>query len=140
MKNTKDTLKKFKKQIGLLGLIAFLAFLPACGNPDTTSMASSGASDRTLGLSAVYNGVSLPADGTSQATIMVEVWDSTGTYIDGVTVNLTASLGKLTSSSLTTSNGVATTTFTAGSVAGTAAVNATMENASTSVKIVLGTF
>ena len=140
MNNKEHFLKNFKKQIGFVSLVAFLLFFPACGNKDKTNIASSGISNRNLGLSAVYKGVSLPANGTSKATILVEVWDGTGTYIHGASVDLSASLGTLASTTLTTSNGVASTTFTAGSIAGTAVVNAVMENATTSVKIILGTY
>jgi len=93
-----------------------------------------------MGLSAIYAGEDLRADGTSQATIKVEVWNGSGAFVDGVPVTLSASLGTLTDSTLTTTNGVATTTFTAGSTAGSAGINATLENASASVIIPLTSF
>lgn len=129
--------------------------LSGCSNDEKTAVSSSGVSPYVMGLSAVYGGSSLPADGSSQATILAEVWDNTGRYVDGVTVTLSASRGTLASTAsssstssgsaassltLTTSNGVATAYFTAGKTAGAAYVNATAENARSTVKIVLATF
>jgi len=72
----------------------------------------------------------IPADGSSQATVRVEVRDAFGNFVDGAAVTLTATLGTLGDSSLSTSGGVATTTFTAGSEEGTAHIVATVENVS----------
>lgn len=123
-----------------IAALALLLLFTSCSKKDTTAVSTSGISLYYLGLSAIYSGKSLPADGASQATIMVEVWDQAGSYVDGATVNLTVSRGTLGAATLTTVNGVATTTFTAGTVAGAAYVNAVVENAAASVKIVLATF
>jgi hypothetical protein len=58
--------------------------------------------------------------------------------VDGATVILTTTLGTLGASTLTTINGVATTTLTAGTTTGLAYVVATVENisATTAVPIV----
>lgn len=143
------------KITGFFVVLLSCCFLSACSNDEKTAISSSGISPYVMGLSAVYGGSSLPADGSSQATILVEVWDSGGMYVDGVTVTLSASRGTLastaattgtTSSSaassltMTTSNGVATAYFTAGSTAGAAYINATADNARATVKIVLATF
>ena len=145
-----------KKKIAVFFVASiFLGYLAGCSNDEKTAVSSSGISPYVMGLSAVYGGSSLPADGSSQATILAEVWDSAGKYVDGVTVTLSASRGTLSSSdstsstssgsaasslTLTTSNGVATAYFTAGQAAGAAYINATAENARATVKIVLATF
>lgn len=119
-------------------LLLFL--LSACSNDDKSVTSDSGVSLYHLGLSAVYGGDSLPADGSSKASILVEVWDSAGNYVSGASVSLSSSMGSIAASSLTTANGIANTTFTAGKKPGAAYVNATMENATASVKIPLSYF
>lgn len=129
-----------KNKILGIAVLALLLLFPSCSKKNTSAVSSSGISLYYMGLSAIYSGSALPADGSSQATIMVEVWDQAGTYVDGATVNLTVSRGTLGATTLTTVNGVATTTFTAGAVPGNAYVNATVENAAASVTIVLARF
>ena len=121
-----------------MAVLAFLLLFPACSNKEKSAVSSSGVSLYYLGLTTSRG--SLPADGASQATILVEVWDSSGTYVDGATVHMTVSRGTLAASTLTTVNGVVTTTFTAGTAPGAAYVDATVENASASVKIILATY
>ena len=113
----------------------------AARNPfEASSPPALSVSGYRIGISAIYGGSSMRADGSSQATIRVEVWGSTGQFIDNVPVTLTATLGTLASYSLTTSNGVAVTTFTAGTKAGVAYVTATVENVSVSATIILSSF
>lgn len=136
-------------------ILFFLGLCAGCSNDEKTGVSSSGISPYVMGLSAAYGGSALPADGSSQATILVEVWDSAGKYVDGVTVTLSASRGTLattaattgttsgtsaSSITLTTSKGTASAYFTAGKTAGAAYINATAENARATVKIVLATF
>lgn len=131
------------KNILLFLAVASLAFaLKGCSDKASSPFATSSvsASGYQIGISALYGGSSLKSDGSSQATIRVEVWGSTGEFMDGIPVTLTATLGTLASSSLTTSNGAATTTYTAGSSAGIASVTATVENISASATIVLSRF
>lgn len=92
----------------------------------------------TVGISALFGQAGLKADGTSQATIRVEVFTADRLMVDGATVTLTTTLGTLGATSLTTSNGVAITTLTSGTTPGTAFIVATVENvsATTAVPIV----
>ncbi len=137
-------MKNWKINFIFLSIIIMSFALKGCEEANDPFQASSpsalSVSGYRVAISAVYGGGSLRADGSSQATIKVEVWGSTGEFIDGVPVTLTATLGTLASSSLTTSNGVAVTTFTAGTVAGLASVTATVENISVSASIVLSRF
>ena len=89
-------------------------------------------------IKALYGSGGLEANGSSQATIRVEVFTADGLMVDGATVTLTTTLGTLGASTLTTINGVATTTLTAGTTTGLAYVVATVENisATTAVPIV----
>lgn len=111
-----------------------------CSTPSPTEVSGTSASGYSMGISAIYGGSSLPSDGSSQATIRVEVWDSSGHFVNNAAVTLTVTLGTLASSSLTTTNGTAVTTFTAGSNPGNAAVTATVENISATATIILAKF
>ncbi|MBI3392368.1 MAG: Ig-like domain-containing protein [Nitrospirae bacterium] len=78
-----------------------------------------------------------PADSASQATVRVEVRDAYGNFVSGASVVLTATMGTLGGSSVTTTNGVATTTFTSGSKTGTGQIAATVENVTVVGKVSL---
>ncbi len=133
---------KYPQRTFKLLMIAIMAFaLEACQKPeDPTGITGLSVSGYTVGISAIYGGTSLPADGASQATIKVEVWNTSNLFVDNIPVTLTATLGTLADSSLTTTNGVAVTTFTAGLVAGNATVVATVENTSAVATIILDGF
>ena len=137
-------MKNWKINFIFLSIIIMSFALKGCqeaSNPfEASSPSALSVSGYSVGISAVYGDSSLLADGSSQATIKVEVWGETGEFIDAVPVTLTATLGTLASSSLTTSNGVAVTTFTTGTKAGVASVTATVENVSVSATIVLSSF
>lgn len=126
----------------LLILTILVLGLEKCQKPEgPVGVGGLSVSNYTVGISAIYGATSLPADGSSNATIKVEVWHTAGNkFVDNVPVTLTATLGTLASSSLTTSNGVAVTTFTAGKVSGNATVIATVENISVSATIILDGF
>ena len=83
----------------------------------------------TIGIKAFYGTAGLPADGTSQATIRVEVFDEQGRGVN-TTVTLTTTRGTLGTASLTVANGVGVTTLTSVTTPGTASIVATVENAS----------
>lgn len=93
----------------------------------------------TLGIQGLFGGAGIVNDGISQATIRVEVFTVDLIPVVGATVNLTTTLGTLSSASLTTgAGGAATATLTSGIKAGTAFVTATVDNisATTSVPII----
>ena len=137
-------MKNWKINFIFLSIIIMSFALKGCEEASSPFEASSpsalSVSGYSVAISAIYGDSSLLANGSSQATIKVEVWGSTGEFIDSEPVTLTATLGTLASSSLTTSNGAAVTTFTAGTTAGVASVTATVENVSVSATIVLSRF
>ena len=88
-----------------------------------------------VGIKALYGNAGLPTDGTSQATLRVEVFTTAGTLVDGAAITLTTTLGTLGETALTTANGVALTTLTSGTSPGTAYVIASVENVSATVAV-----
>ncbi len=93
----------------------------------------------TVGVVALYGNGGLKNDGTSQATIRVEVFTNSQP-VDGVTVTLTTTLGTLASNSLTTANGAATTTLTSSTTTGLASIVATVENVSATTVVPIVSF
>ena len=90
----------------------------------------------TLGIQGLFGGAGIINDGTSQATIRVEVFSTQNIPTVGATVFLTTTLGTLTATSLTTdASGTATTTLTSGTTRGTAYVTATVDNVSATTAI-----
>ncbi len=126
----------------LLVMVILVLGLEKCQMPELpTGVNGLSVSNYTVGISAIYGATSLPADGSSEAAIKVEVWHTSGNrFVNDVPVTLTATLGSLASSSLTTTNGVAVTTFTAGTVSGNATVTATVENITVTATIILDGF
>lgn len=88
-----------------------------------------------VAIEALSGNAGLAADGASQATIRVEVFTASGQVVNAESVTLTTTKGTLGSSTLTTANGVATTTLTSGTVPGTAFIVATVENVSATVAV-----
>jgi hypothetical protein len=117
---------KTRLSLGLAGLCLFLTILTACSDQVSDIVGPSN-SGFTIGIKAFYGEAGLPADGTSQATIRVEVTDEMGRGVD-TTVTLTTTRGTLGTASLTIANGVGVTTLTSVSTPGTATVVATVEN------------
>jgi hypothetical protein len=92
-----------------------------------------------LGIQGLFGGAGIQNDGTSQATIKVEVFTVDNVPVTGATVTLTTTLGTLTLATLTTgASGAATTTLTSGTITGTSFITATVDNvtATTSVPII----
>ena len=88
-----------------------------------------------IAMKALAGNAGLPTDGTSQATIRVEVFNTAGQLVNGASVVLTTTLGTLGATALTTASGVALTTLTSGTQPGTAYVVATVENVSATVAV-----
>ncbi|HID87178.1 MAG TPA: DUF11 domain-containing protein, partial [Anaerolineae bacterium] len=81
---------------------------------------------------------SIPADGLSTAVITATVRDQYDNPVaDGTPVAFTTTLGVITPTLATTSQGVATATLTAGTVAGTAIVTATADSRVGSAQVAL---
>ncbi|MDA8335511.1 MAG: stalk domain-containing protein, partial [Peptococcaceae bacterium] len=68
---------------------------------------------------------SLPANGSSTATVTATVTGANGQTVPNDTVNFTASSGTVTSSATTNSGGQATATYTAGTAPGNVTISAT---------------
>lgn len=97
-------------------------------------------SGQTIGISALFGGGGLKNNGTSQATIRVEVFTSGAQPVTGAVVTLTTTLGTLGAASLTTANGSATTTLTSSTTTGLASIVATVENVSATTVVPIVSF
>jgi len=87
-----------------------------------------------IGLTAHYGGVGIVVS-SGTATIRVEVFTIDGVPVNGAVVALSTTLGTLGGASVTTVNGVITTSLTAPDVAGTAYITATVENATATTTV-----
>ena len=123
-----------KIQIGLFFLVLATGLLMGCES-DVANRVGVSSSGFIVALKALSGNSGLPADGASQATIRVEVFNTSGQLVDGETIFLTTTLGTLTDLTLTTSNGVATTRLTSGTSPGTAFIVATVENVSATAAV-----
>lgn len=109
--------------------------------PAVEDIVGPSSSGNVLAISAIYGLNGIKADGASQATIRVEVFNSSGQAVNGAEVTLTTTLGTLGSATLTTaSSGAAVTTLTAGSVPGSAFIVATLENVSATTVVPILSF
>lgn len=122
----------------MTGFLLMLGLAYGCTVP-VDNIVGPSSSGWTIGVSALYGGGGLKNDGTSQATIRVEVFTNTQP-VDGATVTLTATLGTLGSNSLTTVNGAATTTLTSSTTTGLASIVATVENVSATTVVPIVSF
>tara|TARA_Y100001960_G_C14403295_1_gene694494 strand:- start:318 stop:716 length:399 start_codon:yes stop_codon:yes gene_type:complete len=128
---------KYFKRLSLSILTAVIIFIGCqAAVEDLTGPSALG---NTLGIQGLFGGAGIKNNGTSTATIRVEVFSSQNLPTVGATVFLTTTLGTLTAASLTTdASGTATTTLTSGITRGIAFVTATVDNvsATTSVPII----
>ncbi len=116
------------KRAGFLagGFLVALLLMVGCSE-EVSSIVGPSSSGFSLNIKAFYGAGGLPSDGTSKATIRVEVIDETGRGAS-TTVTLTTTRGTLETESLTVTNGVGVTTLTSVSTPGTAYIVATVEN------------
>ena len=118
-----------------------LAFALFAGcQPGVSQVVGPSSSGLNVGVTTVAGEAGLPADGSSKATVRVEVYRANGELVNGATITLTATKGALASSSLTTTNGVATTTLTSSTTPGTAYIVATVENVSATAVVQMVNF
>ena len=122
----------------LVGLI-LLGSIFGCESPvaNTVGVSSGGL---IVGLKALSGNSGLPADGISQATIRVEVFNTAGQVVDGAEIFMTTTLGTIEqqlddNGDFTTESGVALATLTSGTEPGTAFVVATVENVTATVAV-----
>ena len=105
-------------------IVTFAIIMTLSCTPDIENLVGPSYSGYTVGLTSHYGGGGIIKAGT--ATIRVEVVTAAGVPVNGAVAVLSATLGTLTATSLTTVNGVITTFFTAGDTAGTAYITATV--------------
>ncbi len=94
----------------------------------------------TIGITSQYGGVGIAKGSGGSATIRMEVMTAGSVPVNGATITLTSTLGTLSAATFTTVNGVATGTLTAGTVAGTAYLVATVENVSATTLVPILSF
>ena len=119
-------------------IVTFAMIMTLSCTPDIENLVGPSYSGYTVGLTSQYGGVGVLSAGT--ATIRVEVVTAAGVPVNGAVAVLSATLGTLTATSLTTVNGVITTFFTAGTTAGTAYITATVENVSATTTVSILSF
>ena len=119
-------------------IVTFAMIMTLSCTPDVENLVGPSYSGYTVGLTSHYGGGGIIKAGT--ATIRVEVVTAAGVPVNGAVAVLSATLGTLTATSLTTVNGVITTFFTAGDTAGTAYITATVENATATTTVPILSF
>ena len=113
--------------------VALLVSSLAC-EPAVENLVGPSYSGYTVGVTAHYGGVGIVIS-SGTATIRVEVVTAVGVPVDGAIVAVSTTLGTLGAASLTTVNGVITTSLTAPDTAGTAYITATVENATATTTV-----
>lgn len=129
---------KSKLKLVIFNIVLLFSLL-AC-EPAVDNLVGPSVSGFTVGITAQYGNAGLVIGSGGSATIRVEVFAASGEPVDGATVFMTATLGALGAATLTTVNGVATTTLTAGSIAGLSFIVATVENASATTSVPILSF
>ena len=127
----------------LLGIILFSLWNISGCESEVANVVGVSSSSYILAIDAVHGSFGLPADGSSQATIRVELFTNAGQLVNGETVTLTTTLGTLGTvadpttsiNSLTTVNGVAFAILTSEAIEGNAFVVASIENISATVSV-----
>jgi len=138
-------MSKTKKILGAL-LFSCWSFM-GC-EAEVANVVGVSASSFIIAVDAIHGPVGLPADGSSQATIRVELFTNAGQLVNGEKVILTTTLGTLATADsaqttattggaleLTTVNGFAFATLTSEAVEGNAFVIASVENISATVSV-----
>lgn len=136
--------KKVKNSSCLYGLKAwfiatFAVIMILSCTQDIENLVGPSYSGYTVGVTAHYGGVGI-VKGTGTATIRVEVVTAAGVPVNGAVATMSATLGTLGAASLTTVNGVITTTLTAAATAGTSYITATVENATATTMVPILSF
>ncbi len=137
-------MSKTKKLLSVL-LFSLWSFL-GC-EAEVANVVGVSSSGFILGIDAIHGAHGLPADGSSQATIRVELFTNAGQLVSGQTVRLTTTLGTLTDGVSATAvtiggaiqlpivNGVGLAVLTSEEVEGNAFVVASIENISATVSV-----
>jgi hypothetical protein len=138
-------MSKTKKLLSIL-LFSCWSFL-GCES-EVANVVGVSASSFIVGLDALHGPQGLPADGSSQATIRVELFTNAGQFVNGEKIILTTTLGTLANANsnqttettggaieLTTINGFAFASLTSEAVEGNAFVVASIENISATVSV-----
>ena len=123
-----------KNRLKLIIFSAALLVSSLACEPAVENLVGPSYSGYTIGLTSHYGGVGIVVS-SGTATIRVEVVTATGVPVNGAVVAVSTTLGTLGAASLTTVNGVITTSLTAPEVAGTAYITATVENATATTTV-----
>ena len=123
-----------KNRLKLIIFSVALLFSSLACEPAVENLVGPSYSGYTIGLTSHYGGVGIVVS-SGTATIRVEVVTAAGVPVNGATVEVSTTLGTLGAASLTTVNGVITTSLTAPATAGTAYVTATVENATATTTV-----
>jgi hypothetical protein len=131
----------------ILGILLFSCWSFLGCEAEVANVVGVSSSGFILGIEAIHGSSGLPADGSSQATIRVELFTNAGQLVNGQIVRLTTTLGTLTDGAnataltiggaiqLTTVNGVAFAVLTSEAAEGNAFVVASTENISATVSV-----
>ncbi|MGC1456387.1 MAG: invasin domain 3-containing protein [Nitrospirota bacterium] len=143
----KGKLSIFKSILILGALLVLLVSATSCskksgGSSDAGAGTGGGTGGGTAsGITVLANPTSITANGTS--TITATIKDSNGNLVaDGTSVTFSLSsvaFGSLSNTTVTTAAGIATTTFTAGSVTGSVTITATSGGGSNTASLTVGT-
>lgn len=123
-----------KNRLKLIIFSIALLFSSLACEPAVENLVGPSYSGYTIGLTSHYGGIGIVVS-SGTATIRVEVVTGAGVPVDGAVVAVSTTLGTLGAASLTTVNGVITTSFTAPDAAGTAYITATVENATATTTV-----
>ena len=129
---------KYLKGLSLSILIAVLIFIGCqAAVEDLTGPSALG---NTVGIQGIFGGAGIKNNGTSTATIRVEVFSSQNIPTAGSTVTLTTTLGTIGTISgdpagTTNAAGVVTAVLTSGTTRGIAFVTATVDNVSATTAV-----
>ena len=123
---------KKKLKLTILGLVLLVSSL-AC-EPAVENLVGPSTSGFIVGITAHYGGVGIVVS-SGTATIRIEVFTEAGVPVNGAIVAVSTTLGTLGADSLTTVNGIITTSLTAPDTAGTAYITATVENATATTTV-----
>ncbi len=132
----------------LLSILIFSCWSILGCDSEVANVVGVSASSFIIAVEAVHGPLGLPADGSSIATIRVELFTNAGQLVNGEKIILTTTLGTLATADsaqttattggaleLTTVNGFAFATLTSEAVEGNAFVVASVENISATVAV-----
>ena len=132
-------LSMYRLKAWLFSVFAVVMTMSSCTGDVVDNLVGPSYSGYTVGITAHYGGVCI-VKSTGTATIRIELVTQGGVPVNGAVAAMSATLGTLGATSLTTVNGVITTTLTASDTAGIAYITATVENATATTAVPILSF